>query len=195
MLVIIMTFSMSICAFASTETDTMYTYGDYTFENVNLVESYKPLKEQGYKYIILQLLPGSYVFWASKEPFKVHDNGSVYIDGTYPAYRAFAYTDSGNIAAFTEQGTTSFSNVSSGIAWSSHDLTKSSGEVAFEGDPVFYPAPLWEKVLKVVERETETGLPGMLGTMKILVACGVGLMALLVGLKLFGKRSLLFLKR
>lgn len=57
---------------------------------------------------------------------------------------------------------------------------------------LFFRNPLWMVVEKVTQGEmtnllTETG-----GTMKTLLVCGVGCLALLVVLSLFGKRSLIF---
>lgn len=80
---------------------------------------------------------------------------------------------------------------------SNFDIYDKSGNVAFEGGGDFFtpPPPLAELVLEVTEEELVTvAIPEMVGAMKVLVPCGVGLMALLVGLSLFGKRSLLFLR-
>ena len=58
----------------------------------------------------------------------------------------------------------------------------------------FFPVPLWEQVVKVTQGEMQGLTQEMGGTMKVLVPCGVGLMALLVVLSLFGKRSLISLR-
>lgn len=50
-------------------------------------------------------------------------------------------------------------------------------------------------ILEVTEEQMVKTLPEMVGTMKTLALCGVGCLALLVVLSLFGKRSLLFLRR
>ena len=56
----------------------------------------------------------------------------------------------------------------------------------------FFPLPLWEMMGQVTQGEM-TGLQTeTAGTMRILVLCGVGCLALLVVLSLFGKRSLIY---
>lgn len=62
-----------------------------------------------------------------------------------------------------------------------------------EGDR-FFPVPLWEEVQTVTQGEMGTLTSETAGTMKTLVVCGVGLMACLMALSLFGKRWLLFLR-
>lgn len=59
-----------------------------------------------------------------------------------------------------------------------------------------FTAPPLEMVIQGVTGEAmKATLPNLHQTMKILTLCGVGCLALWIGLKLFGKRSLLFLKR
>lgn len=58
----------------------------------------------------------------------------------------------------------------------------------------FFPVPLWEQVGMVTQGEMGNLTAETAGTMKVLVVCGVGLMACLVVLSLFGKRSLLSLR-
>lgn len=60
-----------------------------------------------------------------------------------------------------------------------------------EDGTLFFPLPLWAEVEKVTQGEMMTTLAETLGTMKILMVCGVGCLALLVVLSLFGKRSLI----
>lgn len=65
--------------------------------------------------------------------------------------------------------------------------------VYYTYNPNFFPNPLYHQVQKVTtETLTKETLPTMGGTIQILILCGVGLMALLVVLSLFGKRSLIF---
>lgn len=62
-----------------------------------------------------------------------------------------------------------------------------------EGDR-FFPVPLWEEVQTVTQGEMGNLTSETAGTMRTLVVCGVGLMACLMALSLFGKRWLLFLR-
>lgn len=66
------------------------------------------------------------------------------------------------------------------------------GETITPGGGDFFTIPLPE-VIQGVTAETLNSqtVPALGGTMKVLVLCGVGLIALLVVLKLFGKRSLI----
>lgn len=63
-----------------------------------------------------------------------------------------------------------------------------------ENGEVFFRNPLWMVTGQVVQGEMKNLTTETAGTMKVLVLCGVGLMALLVVLSLFGKRSLIFRK-
>lgn len=60
-----------------------------------------------------------------------------------------------------------------------------------EDGTLFFPLPLWAEVEKVTQGEMMTALAETLGTMKTLMVCGVGCLALLVVLSLYGKRSLI----
>lgn len=80
------------------------------------------------------------------------------------------------------------------FVWSSDTVLYDDGSVFISGDSNFLKA-LSEIILEVTEEQLEKTLPEMGGTMKTLALCGVGLMASLVALKLFGKKSLLFLRK
>lgn len=66
---------------------------------------------------------------------------------------------------------------------SSIDIYDDKGLLFFQGLPL-------EKVIQ--KTLTEKMIPMMVGALKILVPCGVGCLALLIVLKLFGKKSLIF---
>lgn len=68
---------------------------------------------------------------------------------------------------------------------SSHNWYDESGEL-------FFPLPLWMEIQGVTEGEMLTMPLTVGGVMKILAVCGVGCLALLAVLKLFGKRLLIF---
>lgn len=61
------------------------------------------------------------------------------------------------------------------------------------GNP-FFPLPLWAEMGQVTQGEMSGLTATTDGTILTLVLCGVGLMALLVVLNLFGKRSLIYRK-
>lgn len=66
------------------------------------------------------------------------------------------------------------------------------------GDLVFHLPPemtLPEVIQAVTTEEIQKQSPTLVGTMKILTVCGVGLMSLLIGLALFGKLFRTFLAR
>lgn len=72
------------------------------------------------------------------------------------------------------------------VHWTNFDLKDETGNTLISGDPNFMP-PLWEKILKVTQGEMPSAAGAVHGTMTTLTLCGVGLIALLVGLSLFGK--------
>ena len=80
------------------------------------------------------------------------------------------------------------------VKFTSYDLTNSSGYLYFDGDENFFlpPRPLAVEVGAMTEETLVGILPQMGGMMSTLALCGVGCLALLVGLRLFGKRSLIF---
>lgn len=94
----------------------------------------------------------------------------------------------------TGQGAVEFPDLDSGrILKVSHDVNF-QGAILMNKDADFFPTPLWEMVEQVTQGAMTEEMPKMGGTMTILVACGVGLMACLVVLSLFGKRSLISLR-
>lgn len=77
------------------------------------------------------------------------------------------------------------------IDWVAEAVPNEEGIYQITGD-VNFMTPLWEKVGTATQGEMTPMSQKIVGTMKILVACSVGLMACLVVLNLFGKRSLIF---
>ena len=77
------------------------------------------------------------------------------------------------------------------LVWSSADLIV-DGVVYITHDPNFFPIPLWEEMAQVTQGEMTGLLRNLGGTLKVLVLCGVGCLASLVVLSLFGKRSLIY---
>lgn len=72
------------------------------------------------------------------------------------------------------------------VHWVSHPLTTKTGEAFMGGDPNFFPLP--ELMAMVTEKTlTEATVPKMMADLSTLIPFGVGLMACLIGLPLFGK--------
>lgn len=81
------------------------------------------------------------------------------------------------------------------ILYNSVDVYTSDGVLALSATPDFFypPRPLAEVIQEVTGKTLqEEAVPAVGGTMTILALCGVGLIASLVVLKLFGKRSLIY---
>ena len=110
-----------------------------------------------------------------------------YVGGVNPGFkyqdsRMYSYGDTVNSVTNYE------------VRWSSFDVEYSTGGLYFDGDQNFLvpPPPLAEIVAKGSEEALKDLGITLGGTVKVLVLCGVGCLALLVALKLFGKRSLIF---
>lgn len=73
----------------------------------------------------------------------------------------------------------------------SKDVVDASGETVATQHERFHKA-LPVVILEVTEEQMEKTLPEVFGTMGLLTASAVGLMALVASLRLFGKRSLIF---
>lgn len=61
-----------------------------------------------------------------------------------------------------------------------------------EGGEPFFPVPLWKEMGALAQGEMGVMILETMETMKILMVCGIGCLALLTVLVLFGKRSLIF---
>lgn len=72
------------------------------------------------------------------------------------------------------------------------DMVYSTLSFYKEDGTLFFPLPLWEEMEQVTQGEMMGLTTEVVGTMKVLALCGVGCLALLVVLKLFGKRSLIY---
>lgn len=135
-----------------------------------------------------------YTVYTSDDSYTIR--GSVYGE----RYRADTEPSSVNVKVFesydglnweqTYDGK-SASNYPGEVGW---ELLSSSFSWYDDNGEQFFPVPLWAEVEQVTQGEMVALTTETVGTMKVLVVCGVGLMALLVGLSLFGKRSLLFLR-
>lgn len=72
------------------------------------------------------------------------------------------------------------------VHWVTHPLMSETGEAFKAGDPNFFPLP--ELMAMVTEKTlVETTVPKMMTDLSTLIPLGIGLMACLIGLPLFGK--------
>lgn len=103
---------------------------------------------------------------------------------------------SNSVVQRTEVYDTSDGSYIGGTSWASKqpNTALDVGSPVATSHPIegFFPIPLWMEMDRLTQGEMVTMGQTLGGTMKILVPCGVGLVALLAVLKLFGKRSLIF---
>ena len=148
--------------------------------------------EGGYLYFMNQ--SGSPYMYYMDSPLYVKNNELYHTDAT--TYYILSWNNS--LGAWMLNNTSpqngnangryGFANI---LVWTSSNVMDGDS-VYMSGDSNFQLPPLAEMVLKVTEEEmVEVTIPNLLGVLKILVPCGVGCLALLVGLKLFGKKSLI----
>lgn len=71
------------------------------------------------------------------------------------------------------------------------DIKYSSDTIYDQNGDTFFPIPLWMEMEQVTQGEMKLFNPTMVGILTTLMVCGVGCLALLVVLKLFGNRSLI----
>lgn len=156
----------------------------------------------GYKYFYLV---SSGLLYASDQPATVREETYVgstswphYVpNGTKFAYYTVANNQWEKKTEGVKEGTGAslllFSISSpSNLVWSSNSVYYENGTKFMNGDPNFFTmAELMN--LTVAETMEKQTIPTMVGAMKVLVACGVGCLALLISLKLFGKALFRFL--
>lgn len=93
-----------------------------------------------------------------------------------------------------QNSSVNYQSVGSGIVSQTTVIASTFDWYNEEGER-FFPLPLWAEMELVTQGEMVSLTAETVGTMKVLALCGVGLIALLVVLSLFGRRSLIFLKR
>lgn len=113
-------------------------------------------------------------------------NGQLYFSESYGNYRLDT-TNNEWVLSSEESPYTIGGNNSTSV----ENLYSSVQIYDENGDP-FFPIPLWMEMEKVTQGEMQGLTVTTAGTIQTLALCGVGLMALLVVLSLFGKRSLIF---
>ena len=175
--------------------DTKYDYNGTVLDDFREIGNYEKYKAEGYVY---------WYMWTSsdtKRPLVMGVKDECYINSMgallSPVSGQYAWFSVQSSGAWRDNGygtlnTTVVANADEKLVWTSHDLKDEDGNVFMEGDLVFQGAPLEVIIQAVTGEQMKVMIPNLVGTMKILVLCGVGLMALLVVLKLFGKRSLIY---
>lgn len=134
---------------------------------------------------------GQYFLYRCDEGFSINSDSKIVALGSVDYFTA--YTRDEYWTFFLSVDSSTFNNYllsKSQIVWASDTLYQGSS-VVISGDSNFRMA-LSEEILGVTKEQMMKTLPELGGTMNILVLCGVGCLALLVALKLFGRRSLIF---
>lgn len=154
-----------------------------------------PTVSGAYKhYVLSKASSGRYDYsvFVSDTPFTVRGNrGSAYIANFSDTATTYRYSSSnGNDWELNVDGSTgsSFTVGATGYL----ELVQSTFTWYDESGTPFFPKPLYQTMGEVVAEEMPELSQMTGGTMTILTVCGVGCLALLMVLKLFGKRSLLF---
>lgn len=135
-------------------------------------------------------------------------NGNLILKATsnnvYFTFTYYIYSSDGKINVpqdkwYTEQNYNRYTDNLSHTMPSSCSVVYSTFDILNQDGSVFFQAPKLT-LAEVVQGATKEALPHRLqdptvGTMRVLVLCGVGLIALLMGLNLFGKVLPRFLNR
>lgn len=195
-LVLMLVFSLSISAFAITldfenfDYPTQVLFGgslspltNWLNDSNNYTQMFVRTNDSGVTY--LHLVQGN---------LKVDDSGKIvsYSDGDRMNHAYFQL----DVQSWKHVGTQtivqnhSLANLSQ-LDWSANDIYYINGELAVEGDSNF-PLPLADQVQEVTAQAMLEEAMKMTKTMGLLTVFAIGLMALLIGSALFGKRSLLF---
>ncbi len=173
--VFVLVFSLAVPAFAVDDA-----------ESLGIPTPYPILEDSGYSYAYIVCdSSGLYSLYLGGSPPSPSTDASFSI-GRYERYNLnngeWVYQSSSNFGTILDYDQ---------FVWSSVDMIL-DGVVYFVHDPNFFPIPLWAKVGQVTQGEIPALTQNLGGTMKILALCGVGCLASLVVLKLFGKRSLIY---
>lgn len=172
------------------------TIDSYSYNGVDLPYFWDYSDE--YSYLVLVEREDGLCFFVSDVRF-VYGSAGVYVNSNVTLRTFMLSDDSLRWCLVNESFYSSGSHVMnfSGdtLVWSSHDLSDYSGSVHFEGDPNFSMAPPMKTVQEVTEEHLLVQGPVIVRTMMILTACGVGCLASLISLRIFGRRLLPFLKQ
>ena len=176
--------ALSVPALASSET---YSYNDVVLP---MFPDYDAIKAD-FPFLVLVLAEDGYHFFAVGKD-------TVVISGSRGLYLRYAETvrvyalseDESSWVYLHDRGTTSGTYIVRGsdiLIWTNFDIYDIDGILNYEGDLNFPPAPLPKVVHKVAEEHLPKVGQALVGAMKVLLPCGVGCLALLMALNLFGK--------
>ena len=177
--------SLAVTAFASSSADLPSVDDKWDKDN--------------YPYAFMYYVPsgGEYnVFFSATKPYI--ENGQVKIDkvgDSQYTYVRYVYTASNPTLGwrYSDMSTNGFTVHISDFPVIESSVDLYDGNTLYlKADGDFFPYPLAEQILAVTSGAMEETMPELGGTMTTLMVCGVGCLALLVVLKLFGKRSLIF---
>lgn len=164
----------------------VYDYNGYYFP---VLPSYDNAK---YRYGFLYHNPTSTQTMLHLSTSPVHVDGSSVLLSEKGSRLAYTLEDGAwvYVAEYNFEANATIITNKNFLVWSTHDVYNVAEELIIAGDSNFR-FPLWVEMGLVTQGEM-TQVTDLGGMMKLLVLCGVGLMAFLVVLKLFGKRSLLY---
>lgn len=166
--------------------DTVYSFNGVKLPTITdtLIETY------GY-FVILDKGTTAYTLIASNTPI-MEQAGKVIVEGSTNLAFLSANQSSTSWSQYSTQTVTGYSlGDTAQVIWTSHNVRNvDNGDQVLAGDTNFMP-PLWETMGQVTQGGMVQTTATVVGAMKILALCGVGLIALLVVLSLFGKRSLI----
>jgi len=145
-----------------------------------------------YVFIYKNEIDANVFIMASTRPY-VQD-GQIVIDTNSEHTSYLKYTQWGNdwrLVESYDDGTT----ITADTLVSSFNILDTDGNIVYNHDTDFFPVPLWVEMDNLTQGEMVNKFnPTLVGMILTLTVCGVGCLALLVVLKLFGKRSLTYLK-
>lgn len=145
-----------------------------------------------YAFIYKNEIDANVFIMASTRPY-VQD-GQIVIDTNGENSSYLKYTQWGNdwrLVESYDDGTT----ITADNLVSSFNILDTDGNIVYNHDTDFFPVPLWVEMDNLTQGEMVNKFsPTLVGMILTLMVCGVGCLALLVVLKLFGKRSLIFRK-
>lgn len=172
-------------------TVTTFAYQVGPYDVVSPTSIYEAHKDE-YPYGVVTLEGDSVWLYLSKGEYQ-YLSKSEFVQSTKAGYRSWKYNPDEGVWVTSGTGS-NVSTIMYDVYVSSHDINTDNGGLHKTGYLDFFsaPPPLAEVIQGVTEEAMTDSLPALGGTMTILAVCGVGCLALLVVLKLFGKRSLIF---
>ena len=132
----------------------------------------------------------NYLILSASQPYV--DGGNVVIPDVASGTAYVRYTIFGDTwrldNSYDSGGTISVDDV-----YPSFDMLNLDGTVIYSRDRDFFPLPLWAVTLQTAQGEITAEMTNLRETVWILTLCGVGCLALLIALPLFGKVLFRFL--